>query len=58
MSKQINKKVTKLVRIDSGWHKTLKILAARQETTIKGLIEASLADYMYELKGSDEKNKE
>ena len=46
MSRQIDKKVTKQVRIDSGIHKLVKIKAARAGTTIRSLIEGALADIL------------
>lgn len=39
MSKQIYKHSSKLVRIDAGLHKMLKLMAVQQETTIKTLID-------------------
>ncbi len=49
VSRQIDKKKTKQVRIDSGLHKEVKIDAAKQGITIRDLIEGCLAEY-YEAK--------
>ena len=46
ISKQINKNLTALVRIDSELHHRLKILAATQKTTIKTLVESVLAELL------------
>jgi len=43
---QVDNKVTKQVRIDSGLHKQLKIKAAKQSTTIRDLIEGCLAELL------------
>ena len=43
-SRLIDKKTTKQVRIDAGWHHELKILAAKQTKTIRELVEACLAE--------------
>ena len=43
-SNQVDTKLTIQVRIDTYWHRTLKIDAARAGTTVKGLIEACLAE--------------
>ena len=45
-SKQINKNLTTLVRIDAGLHRLLKIKAAQEKTTIRTLIEGTLADLL------------
>lgn len=45
-SRQVDKKSTKQVRIDSGLHQLLKIKAAREKTTIKGLVEGCLAELL------------
>lgn len=45
-SRQIDKKVTKQVRIDSGLHQLLKIKAATEKTTIKKLVEGCLAELL------------
>lgn len=45
-SQQIDKNTTKQIRIDAGLHKIVKILAANEQRTIKGLIEESLADFL------------
>lgn len=47
MNRQIDIKLTKQVRIDSEWHKYLKIEAAKQGMTAKGLLENLLAEYEY-----------
>ena len=39
MSLQSDNKSTIQVRIDSGWHKRLKIIAAQRGTSIKGLLD-------------------
>ena len=44
MSRQSDRKLTKQVRICSGWHEYLKILAAVQQRTIRGLIEDKLSE--------------
>lgn len=46
MSKQINKNSTTLVRIDTELHRLLKIKAATENTTIRVLVEGSLADLL------------
>ena len=56
MSKQIYTKSSKLVRIDWGLHKELKILAAKSGRTIRSLIEESLADYLAVDRRNDEKS--
>jgi len=38
-SKLVNKNITKPVRIDAGWHREFKILAAQQGKTIRELVE-------------------
>lgn len=43
-NRQIDKKVTKQVRIDTGMHKLIKIEAAKRGETIRQLVEA----YIYE----------
>ena len=44
--RQIDKKTTKQVRIDAGLHQLLKIKAAEQGESIKGLLEGYLADIL------------
>ena len=44
MNKQVNKKLTKLVRIDAGWHKILKLKATAGGESIKELLERIFAD--------------
>lgn len=45
-SKQINKNKTALVRIDAELHQELKIKAATEKTSIKTLVESSLAELL------------
>lgn len=45
MSRQVDKRKTKQVRIDAGWHRELKVQAALQGTTIRDLIEGCLAEF-------------
>lgn len=45
MNRQVNTKLTKQIRLDTGWHKILKIIAAQNGGTIKDLVEACLSDY-------------
>jgi predicted HicB family RNase H-like nuclease len=45
-SKQVNTKQTKLVRIDAGLHKELKILGARTGKSIRDLVEQNLTDLL------------
>lgn len=44
--RQIDKNSTKQVRIDTGYHKLLKMEAARQGMTIKTLLEGYLANLL------------
>jgi len=44
-SKQVDNKNTKQIRIDSGWHKLLKIDAAKAGISIRELVEACLSGY-------------
>ena len=44
VSKQIDKKRTKQIRIDVGYHKLIKVYAANEGKSIKGLVEGILAD--------------
>lgn len=46
MSRQVDKKLTKQVRIDAGLHHLLRIKSAEQQTTIKDLIEGCLAELL------------
>ena len=46
MSRQIDKKSTKQVRIDTGLHQLLKVKAAKSGMTIKTLLEGYLADLL------------
>lgn len=46
MGKQVDRRTTKQIRIDSGLHYLLKIRAAREKTTIKELIEGLLAELL------------
>lgn len=43
-SKQVNKNLTKLVRIDAGYHKMLKLRATNAGRSIKELVEGILSD--------------
>lgn len=45
-SRQIDKKLTKQVRIDSGLHHLLKVKAAAEKTTIKNLLEGCAAELL------------
>lgn len=45
-NRQIDKKLTKQVRLDYGVHKLVKIEAARAGQTIKSFIEGILADVL------------
>lgn len=45
-NRQVDKKLTKQVRIDSGLHYILKIKAAKENTTIRTLIEGCLAELL------------
>lgn len=45
-SRQIDKKTTKQVRIDAELHKQLKIKAATEKSSIKTLVEGSLAELL------------
>lgn len=45
-SRQIDKKPTKQVRIDSGLHKLVKIEAAKAGETIRSLVEGALAELL------------
>lgn len=44
--RQIDKKTSKQVRIDTGLHRLLKLQAIKEETTIKGLLEGYLAELL------------
>ena len=46
MSRQIDKKTTKQVRIDAGMHKIIKVEAAKAGKSIRELVEASLTEYL------------
>ena len=46
IGKQINQRSTKLVRIDAGIHKYLKVAAAKQGITIRDLLEGLLAEWL------------
>ena len=46
MSKQVNEKMTKLIRIDAGWHKILKRISANQQSSIKELVEGILSEHL------------
>ncbi len=45
-SRQIDKKLTMQIRIDTGYHTLLKIKAAKSGMTIKALLEEYLADLL------------
>lgn len=45
-SRQIDKKLTKQVRIDIGYHTMLKIKAAKSGMSIKTLLESYLAELL------------
>ncbi len=46
MSRKIDKKLTKQVRIDTGLHQLLKIKAAKRSMSIKELLEGYLAELL------------
>lgn len=46
ISRQSDKNNTKQVRIDNGWHKYVKVEAAKAGMTIRDLVEAALAEYL------------
>lgn len=54
MSRQSDNKTTKQVRIDSGWHKLLKLRATEDGKTIRELLEGILSE-SWELKNDNEK---
>jgi len=45
-SKQVDKNITKLVRIDAGLHHYVKLEAVKRSTTIRALIEEGLAEVL------------
>lgn len=45
-NRQIDTKLTKQIRIDSGIHHIIKLKAAESQQSIKDLVEASLADVL------------
>jgi len=45
-NRQVDKKLTKQVRIDVGYHVSLKIRAAKSGVSIKTLLEGYLADLL------------
>lgn len=45
-NRQIDKKVTKQVRIDAGLHQILKIKSAKAGVSIRTLLEGHLADLL------------
>ena len=55
-SRQIDKKSTKQVRIDSGYHKLLKLESAELGNSIKGIVEGLLVEY-FEVKRNDKSKK-
>jgi hypothetical protein len=46
MSRQSDKKTTKQVRIDAGWHKLVKVEAAKAGRTIREVLEEALSQYL------------
>ena len=46
VSKQVNKNLTKLVRIDAGYHKLLKLRATNECRSIKELVENILSEVL------------
>ncbi len=44
--KKVNKNLTKLIRIDAGYHKLLSLRAKREEMTIKRLLEGFLSEVL------------
>ncbi len=44
-SRQSDTKLTKQIRIDTQWHKLLKVEAARLQRSIRELVEECLGDY-------------
>lgn len=53
-NRQIDKKKTKQVRIDSYLHRHLKVEAAKQSMTIRAFVEVCLADPLGVYKGTYE----
>lgn len=51
-SRQIDRKSTKQVRIDAGYHKLLKMEAAELGNSIKGIVEGLLAEH-FQVEGTD-----
>jgi hypothetical protein len=49
-SKQVNKNLTALVRIDAGLKYLLKKKAADDKTTIRALVEGSIVEILGEIK--------
>lgn len=54
-NRQIDKKLTKQVRIDSELHRLIKIKAAKSGETIKSLVEGALAELLSVNQASEEK---
>jgi hypothetical protein len=52
--RQVDKNLTKQVRIDTGYHKLLRITAAKRFMTIKELCEGYIIDGLDKDKGSYE----
>lgn len=50
-NRQIDKKLTKQIRIDAGLHRLLRIKASNASMTIKTLVEGCLAELL-EVKGA------
>ena len=46
MSRQIDNKTSKQVRIDAGLHKIAKVTAAEEGRTLKALLEECLVEYL------------
>jgi len=45
-NRQIDRKLTKQIRIDTGYHQLLKIKSAKAGTSIKTLLEGYIADIL------------
>ena len=43
---QVNKNISKMVRVDSELHHLLKISASKEKTTIKALVEGLIVSYL------------
>lgn len=51
LSRQVNKNITKQVRIDAGWHREFKVLAAKAGKTIRELVEEGFPETLDTYKG-------